>query len=465
MKTILAVLALFVLVLHAAAQAPSIASLSNDDTGKRVLAYFDAFNSDEPEKLLAFFTENLSPDALKQRPAEPRAAFHKKVRSDLGKVRLESIVSIGSEEIKVIGRSANGGAVDYTFGIAPDRKLTMVAVQPMDAPAQGPTVTVPAPSSAAELPQAVTALLDSLAKDDKFSGVAFVSKDGSSVVAKAWGMADASRNAPNHVDTRFNLGSINKLFTRIAIGQLVKAGKLTFEDKLSKVLPAYPNKAVADRITIGQIVAMRSGLGDFINDKYWTSDKSKLRSIKDYLPLFVDAPLEFEPGTRDRYSNAGYLVLGLVIEKLSGQSYYEYVSKNIFQPAGMKDTDSFALENLPSDTAIGYTTKGAAKGRVPNAKDQPMRGSSAGGGYSTAEDLVRLAAALKAGKLVVPGDDGSVSGEFRGIGIAGGSEGVNALFATNPTSGYTVVVLSNYDPPSAEGPGRIILDWVKAFAK
>ena len=154
-----------------------------------------------------------------------------------------------------------------------------------------------------------------------------------------------------------------------------------------------------------------------------------------------------------------------MIEKLSGQSYYEYVSKNIFQPAGMKDTDSFALENIPSNTAIGYTTKGAAKGRVPNAKDQPMRGSSAGGGYSTAEDLVRLAAALKAGKLVVPGDDGSVSGEFRGIGIAGGSEGVNALFATNPTSGYTVVVLSNYDPPSAEGPGRIILDWVKAFAK
>lgn len=316
------------------------------------------------------------------------------------------------------------------------------------------------PSKIAELTPAIDAMVNDLAKRDQFSGVVMVAKDDRPIYAKAWGMADADKKLANKIDTRFNLGSINKMFTRIAIGQLVSQGKLSYSDKLIKVLPDYPNRAVAEKITIGQMITMSSGLGDFFNKRFETADKSKIRSQNDYLPFFVNDPLEFEPGTNRRYSNAGYLVLGLVIEKLSGKSYYDYVRENIFKPAGMTATDSYAMDELPSNTAIGYASPAPGK-RISNAYMQPARGSSAGGGYSTADDMLQFANALKAKKLVLPNDDGTLPTEFSGTGMAGGSPGINAIFITNAVTGYTVIVLSNIDPPSAETIGTSVRDWLK----
>lgn len=464
MKIAILFLLVFSLTAHMLGQAVDVSSLSKDDAGRRVLAYFDAFNSDDPAKLKTFFTENIAPDALKQRPVEPRLAFHRKVKEDFGRIDLMSVVSIMPDEIKVIGKSQNGSLISYGFIISPnDHKLANFAIEPRgDAPP--PPSVAAAPKSMAELPNSVKDLFDGLARAGQFSGVALIAKDGTPIFSNAWGMADASKDVANRVDTRFNLGSINKLFTRIAIGQLVKAGKLSFNDHLSKVLPDYPNKSIAEKVTIGQLVSMTSGMGDFVGEKYWTSDHSRIRKLSDYVPLFVDHPFEFEPGTKNRYSNAGYVVLGLVIEKLSRMSYYDYIRENVFVPAGMTDSDSFEIDKLPPNTARGYMTKGAATGRVQNTTEQPARGSSAGGGYSTAGDLLKLAAALKAGKLAIPADDGTFPKEFVGTGIAGGSEGVNALFLTNAATGFTVIVLSNFDPPSAEQPGMMVRDWLKQIA-
>ena len=312
---------------------------------------------------------------------------------------------------------------------------------------------------AAEPIDPINAAIDKAVAEDRFSGVVMLAKDGTPLLSRAVGMADPSKGIPNRPDTKFNLGSINKFFTHIAIGQLAAAGKLSLNDTIRKHLPDYPSP-VADKITIEQLLQHRSGLGDIFGPKFMASHAS-LRTLSDYLPLFADKPLEFEPGSDQRYSNAGFVVLGLIIEKISGQTYYDYVRDHITKPAGMTDTASYAIdENIPN-RAIGQTKRGP-EGPLPERRSNiatlPARGSSAGGGYSTAPDLLRLTQALLADKLMpkrwtdwlFTGKlDGAVG---RNIGVAGGSPGVNAVLEIDPP--YTLVVLSNYDPPSAEEVAR-----------
>lgn len=439
-----------------------LSAIEKSPSGKRAMAYFTAFNSGDDAQLTAFFAENIDPIALKRRPVEPRVGFHKQVRGDFGKLAIKRVVAVRAESIQVLAQSPSGAWASITFEIEGSAgKFAGVMVEQINAPADSEKSAAPkAPTTLTELNPAIENLFNDLVKKDMFSGVVLVAKDEKPIFAKAWGMADTARKLDNKLDTRFNLGSINKMFTRIAIGQLVSQGKLSFADKLIKVLPDYPNRAVAEKITIGQLVTMSSGLGDFFNAKFDAADKSKIRSQKDYLQFFVNDPLEFEPGTDRRYSNAGYLVLGLVIEKLSGKTYYDYVRENVFKPAGMSSTDSYAMDELPANTAVGYASSGPGK-RTPNVSEQPARGSSAGGGYSTADDMLRFANALQSRKLVLPNDDGTLPSVFNSAGFAGGSPGVNAIFITNGSTGYTVIVLSNFDPPSAEQAGGIVRDWLK----
>ena len=182
------------------------------------------------------------------------------------------------------------------------------------------------------------------------------------------------------------------------------------------------------------------------------------------MALFADLPLEFEPGSRQQYSNGGYIVLGAIIEKVSGRSYDDYVQEHICRPAGMLDTESYERDAPVPNRAIGYTRdEGRAAGpRHSNRETLPARGSSAGGGYSTAPDLLNLAMAVHGNRLLTPPyttwfvtrvepSAASVpdSGRTRSFGWLGGSPGVNAAFKSNAATGYTLIVLSNYDPPSA----------------
>src|SRR5712692_886096 len=159
------------------------------------------------------------------------------------------------------------------------------------------------------------------AAEKNFSGVVLLAENGNQIMLRAWG--DGIR-----VDTSFNLGSINKIFTQVAIGQLAAAGKLSLTDTIRKHLPDYPSP-VADKITLQQLIEHKSGLGDFFGPEYLAAPPSSLRKLSDFLPLFASKPLEFEPGSSQRYSNAGYIVLGLIIERLSGETYYDYVRDHI----------------------------------------------------------------------------------------------------------------------------------------
>ena len=297
--------------------------------------------------------------------------------------------------------------------------------------------------------------LDSLITAGEFSGVVLIAKDGAPVFERAYGFADREARIPNTIETAFNLGSINKFFTQIAIRQLANAGKLDVDSSLARAWPDYPNQDVARRVTIRQLLQHRSGVGGNIFGAPPGKTRGDIRRLADYLPLFVNEPLLFEPGTNQRYSNAGYIVLGLLIERLSGEDYYDYVRRHIYEPAGMSRTASWTVDSLPPNTAFGYTRGGGAQDAPPstplgrNSTLLPGRGSSAGGGYSTAHDLLRLINALRANKI--PG--GPSAGA---VGIAGGAPGLNAAMEGDLPGGYDVIVLANLDPPAAERVARSV---------
>ena len=297
--------------------------------------------------------------------------------------------------------------------------------------------------------QSWQASIDSLAKNGDFSGVVLVARNGVPQFERAYGMADREAGRPNDLETAFNLGSINKFFTGIAIRQLSAAGKLNLDSSLARAWPDYPNQDVAKRVTIRQILEHRAGIQGNIFGAPPGKTRHDVLTLADYFQLFKDDPLAFEPGSRQQYSNAGYVVLGLVVERLSGESYYDYVRRHIFTPAGMTRTASWRVDSLPPNTAIGYTSDGR------NTDLLPGRGSSAGGGYSTAHDLLRLLNALREHKVANAPEAGMV-------GVAGGAPGINAVMEGDLAGGYDVVVLGNLSPPAAERVGRLIRDALRA---
>jgi len=471
------------LFLFAAFTVVAQTQLPDTPAGKRVADYVQAFNSGDAARMLEFQKSNMAAATLQRRSDAERQQMYKQIYADLGALELRRVVEARADAITVLFFSKNKlwAKFNFSFETTPPHKLTGIGIDEVDsnAPPELDHAT-PKPTNDAELAAAVSAYLDKQAQADEFSGVVLVAKDGKPIFQKAYGLANKNYNAPNQLDTKFNLGSINKTFTKIAIAQLAEKGKLAFDDRLSKHLSDYPNRQAAEKVTISQLLSMSSGIGDFFGEKYENTPKNKIRSLKDYLPLFASEPLLFEPGTSRRYSNGGYIVLGAIIEAVSGQDYYGYVRDHIFKPTKMQNTDSYEMDAIVNNIATGYASANDRE-RRGNIYTAPGRGSSAGGGYSTAEDLLKFTIALQNSKLLSPdytqwilGDPmsgpparvaaktslGLLKTMNGGLGIAGGAPGINAMVEQDIVSGYTVIVLSNYDPPSAEKVGRQIRSWL-----
>ena len=299
---------------------------------------------------------------------------------------------------------------------------------------------------------------------DSFSGAVLVARNGVPVLRAGYGLADRAARVPVVLETKFNLGSLDKLITRIAVWQLVAAGKLRLDVPIGTYLPDYPNRDVRERVTARQLVDMSSGVGGFWNEEFQRRH-AEIRTVDDYLALFASDPLEFEPGTARRYSNGGYIILGKVIERLTGQSYYDYVLASITGPLGMTSTRHYLINERVPNRAIGYTASRGLLG--PNTESLAGRGSPAGGGYSTVDDFLKLDAALRAGTLI-PGafadsllPAGFRSGTGAPLTYGGGGPGVNTQYASFP-DGLTIVVFANRDPPGATAVAQAV---ATAFGK
>jgi D-alanyl-D-alanine carboxypeptidase len=374
-------------------------------------------------------------------------SFQAKGRSgDLVGFKME--LTAKNEARIILKRMINGESEDVPLQMT--REQTTIQSPPPETTAPG------RPSESAAL-SSIDELIRNLAGKDEFSGVVLVARDGNPILQKAVGLASREYDVPNRVDTKFNLGSINKIFTQILIGQLIDQGKLSLDDHLVKLLPDYPNREAAEKVTLRQLLDMTSGIGDFFGPEFEATPKDRIRNLKDYLPLFANKALEFEPGTKNKYSNGGYVVLGLIVEKLTGKSYYDYARERIFSPTGMENTGYFESDVPESNLASGYTRhNGGPSDGGPlrnNSYTRPARGSSAGGGYSTAQDMLKFANALHERKLVIPNFAARAGAapprDPDGLGIAGGAPGINSTLDTGVAGHYTVIVMSNYDPPSA----------------
>jgi D-alanyl-D-alanine carboxypeptidase len=390
----------------------------------------------------------------------------------------------------------------------------------MVGPGESSGATPPAQEnlSEAEPVASVRAELEKRAADDKFSGVVLIARDGQPIFQAAYGYADRENRLTNTLDTKFRFGSMGKVFTGVAVLQLVQAGKITLDAPIARYLPDYPNKEVA-AVTIYQLLTHTGGTGDIFSPEY-EAHWEELKELKDYVALYGTRGLQFKPGASWDYSNYGFILLGRIIEVVSGQTYYDYVRDHIFRPAGMDSTDNLPEDQHVPGLSVGYTGPGGPglhligpgpapshtpgpggpglhlvspesdseehstvpKGSIrPTTGSLPYRGTSAGGGYSTVGDLLKFVNALTSHKLLNahyaellitgkvatrrPGikyafgfEDELTKDGVQCFGHGGGSPGMNGRLSVFPGSNYVVVALANLDPPAADDMARFIRD-------
>ena len=320
----------------------------------------------------------------------------------------------------------------------------------------------PAQRASAQMPDSaltrrLAALADSLAGAGRFSGTILLAHHDTAIFARAWGVADRASGRANTVETAFNLASVGKVFTITAVEQLEHAGKLNDDSTIAAYWPDYPNAAFARKATIGQLVSMSSGIGGDIFGTPATTHS--IRTLQDYLRQFVNEPPDFAPGTRRAYSNAGYVVLGALVERVSGEEYFDYLRRHIFAPAGMTRTGVYDRDSLPPFVAIGYTRddNGPADTVLrANTGGLPGRGSPAGGSYATAPDLLRYVRAVRNGAIA------GTSGKPRAW--AGGTPGANTVLLPNLPDDHTLIVLANVDPTVATDIGERVQGWLEGTA-
>jgi D-alanyl-D-alanine carboxypeptidase len=427
------------------------------DPEKLVRAYVAAFNGGE-EAMRGFMTENFSKTALGQMSVDMRLSVYRQLRTDMESISLNSIEDANSTAVSALMHTKKDEWFLFTFRLEEEPPHNIIGIRVEDT--VPPDSSSRSPLSEKEALREVAQYLEHESKMDAFSGAVLLARDEQAIWKKAYGMASKEFQVPNRPDTKFNLGSINKIFTQISIGQLYEDGKLSMADPIQKFIPEYPNTRAAQKVTIRHLLDMSSGIGDFFGEKFEKTPKDLFRKNSDFLQIFAGDSLMFEPGTKRQYSNGGYVVLGAIIEKTSGQNYYEYVRDHIFRPAGMMSTESYQADESVPNLAEGYTHEGFEKNEWrKNIYSRPARGSSAGGGYSTAEDLLKFTIALKKKSFFKKPDTwGALHGEppgsnaqkQGGLGIAGGAPGINAAIETGIGKGYAAIVLSNYDPPAAE---------------
>ena len=428
--------------------------------GNQAKAWLEVFNAGDAEKHKEFLRKNAP-------TREARADREMGLREMTGGFDVKKVEeSTPTKIVALIQERASDQLVRFTLEVDASEQhlITALALQGIPRPAEFALPHL----SESELIAALRKNLDEAVAADRFSGAALVAKNGKTVFAQAYGSADREKKTANTLKTRFRLGSMNKMFTATATLQLVQSGKLDLKAPFGNYLTDYPNKDVASKVTIEQLLSHTGGTGDIFGPEF-DKNRLELKTLQDYVKLYGTRAPEFAPGTRWQYSNYGFLLLGVLIEKVSGQSYYDYVRDHIFKPAGMTGTASEPEDQLVADRSIGYTKFGGG-GLRPNTDTLPYRGTSAGGGYSTVEDLLKFANALQThkllnaqytemlttGKVDTPmggkyayGFQDAMTNGARCFGHGGGAPGMNGELKICPGPGYIIAVLANMDPPAA----------------
>ena len=349
--------------------------------------------------------------------------------------------------------------VELTVDGAAEPKVTYLDLIPAPAWAVG----APRDTSRAAIKRGVEAMVRRGCAAERFSGAVLVARGDDILVDRACGLASRRWGIANTTSTRINIGSMDKMFTAVAVMQLIEQDKIAPDATLDRYLDdTWMDPETAKKVTIWQLMTHTSGLAPDAVDLSEEDTRDRIRMLADWAPLTRKARTTFSPGEKHEYSNTGMVLLGAVIEKVSGQAYEDYVRRHVFDPAGMTATGHVATDE-PIPVAMGHMrSPNAPTGWRENSRRVLLRGIPAGGGYSTTRDLHRFARALQTGKLLKPESLARLWEDTRGFNYGAGFEigrgaigksaghsgfhrGVSTRMRIYLDSGYVVVVLANID--------------------
>lgn len=448
-----------------------VSELPDKSATQYITPLLKALNSDDSERLESFVRDNFDNDYLNYLPLNKHVERLQPLSHIEGDLSFHSSrdyldYPLPENEIHVVFKPED---IDFWLGFiivthkkAP-HKITNFEFVPARRPSNLPKHK---PMSMDEGVAELRGLLELMSKMDLFSGTVLLAQEERVLYQSAFGEASKRFSVANSVDTKFNLGSIDKMFTSVAIMQLVDAGKVSLTDKLTDIIDdSWLNKEISDKIEIQHLLTHSSGLGSNFLRPILSWPQNRFRALADYKVVTRDETQYFEPGTNNRYSNTGMFLLGVVIEAVSGQDYFSYIRDNIYQKAGMTDSGSFEMSQPVPNLAIGYHRDYRAHtGWHNNLFDHVAKGSPAGGSFSTVVDMHLFALALKNNKLlskvstemaltakpVLHSEDYgygfSISESPLGpiIGHEGGTRGINSNIDIYLQTGYVAVVMSNY---------------------
>ena len=434
--------------------------------GERIKSLLDTMNAGDAERVRRFISQECAGAFQTDIPIDDHVGTFLSFFRQTGGVDFAGIRSYVPErkgETVVIVKDRNLESlwgISLRFTAAPEFLIRGIGFSPARAP-QG---AKEAPLTEAVFLDETRALLDRLVAKGAFSGAVLVAKGKTILLTAAGGEASKAFHVPNNVDTKFNLGSMNKMFTSTAVMRLVEEGKLSLDEPIVKYVDeSWLPGSVTERITIRHLLTHSSGLGSYFNETYLKSSRALFRKLDDYKPLIKDDRPAFEPGSRFQYSNTGMFLLGVVIEKASGRDYFDHIRKAIYEPAAMTNSDCYEMDVPNENLAIGYSPDPKSPaGWRNNLYSHVIKGGPAGGGFSTVKDLHKFALALLAGRYVSPEtlkamwadhlkagygfgftvEEGSAG---KVVGHSGGFDGINSRLDIYLDAGYIVAVMSNVD--------------------
>lgn len=303
---------------------------------------------------------------------------------------------------------------------------------------------------------------ESLARAGDLSGAVLLVEHGKAVFRAAFGLADRERNMANTPETRFNLASVGKLFTSLAIMRFVESGRIALDDKLAKHWPDYPNRAVAQSVKIAQLLSHTAGIGNHARTTAAALPETATQTQA--VLTFAEKPPDAAPGTAMAYSNDGFIILGALVERLSGQPYFDHCRTTIFAPLAMTGTGFLIPPGRPKEFARAYARDLERPGVMRDATESDrVPPNASGGGYSTIDDLHTFADAIEHGRLLnkaltrawLQGRVGfrsgrygygtmeEIAGGYRIVGHSGGHYGIAAELMMIEGRNMTFVVLMN----------------------
>ena len=460
--------------------------LEESPAGSKIIRFIQLINSGE-EITEQHVQQLFAKTFIERHTAEKLLAIFQDIREVDGQLALYDAnrVETFKYEVKAMGLKENNWLdMPFTFEKSPPYKIKGIGVNitGKKAKASDPMLSPDKKRKFKAQPKtypsfdAISQKADELAKAYQdmnwFEGVILIAKDGKAFYEKAFGWADRENKIPNTIHTKFRIGSINKSYTATLVMQMVEKGQLSYTDLLEKFDLGFP-KEIASKITIRHLLTHTAGFGDIFFPKYLDNIRD-YKDIDDILPLLLHEPLIYEPGEDQSYSNYGYIVLGAILEKISGKKFGDLLQENILSPIDAKNTHYDIAENIEGEAkSYRFQLDGSKKDHT----SQLEYCTPDGGMYSTAADLLKYyqswlytekilshkaKMAMANGFQHNKGNWGKIlNEEGAGSGDAGGGPGVSTLVEMAWKENYTLIVLANTDYQIAEELGLKIMSFIQ----